>query len=289
MSKYESPLVSIIIPNYNYGQYIAEAIDSALNQTYQPVEVIVVDDGSTDNSRDIINSYGQTIKAIFQTNHGPSVARNAGIAISKGDYIIFLDADDVLLPDAAQHLWQGFLADPQCGVIFGTAVLIDTHSNFTAMHTNEVRYFSYEEFLFKNYILTPEAMVKKEILNEIGYFNPNILQCEDYDLWLRIAQKNVIKHIDKTVVQVQKHAASFSANTIRLLTWERYVILYHANQSCLSRRAVADVCHRLAYQCRIVRQTKLFRQYTIESIKYNPLYWKNYAYLLYSWFMQLQP
>lgn len=90
------PLVSIIIPNYNKGKYIKEAIDSALNQTYRNIEVIVVDDGSTDNSIDIIESYGKKIMAYFLPHKNANVARNFGLSKSRGEYIQFLDSDDLI-------------------------------------------------------------------------------------------------------------------------------------------------------------------------------------------------
>ena len=96
--------VSIIISNYNYGRFLSAAIDSALAQTYQTVEVIVVDDGSTDNSREVIESYGDRITALFQKNGKQAAALNNGLQASKGDIIIFLDADDYLLPYAAERI-----------------------------------------------------------------------------------------------------------------------------------------------------------------------------------------
>lgn len=103
------PLVSIIINNYNYERFLSEAIDSALNQTYPYIEVIVVDDGSTDNSREIIAEYGDRIISIFQPNGKQAAAFNSGFAKSKGDIIIFLDADDYLFPQAVEKivaLWK---------------------------------------------------------------------------------------------------------------------------------------------------------------------------------------
>lgn len=94
--------VSIIIPNYNYGRFLSAAIDSALVQTYPDTEIIVIDDGSTDNSREVISSYGDRITAIFQDNSGQNAACNNGFKSSSGDVVIFLDADDVLLPGCAE-------------------------------------------------------------------------------------------------------------------------------------------------------------------------------------------
>ena len=95
-------LVSIVIPNFNYGRYLRSAIDSALAQSYSPLEVIVVDDGSTDNSRDVIESYGKRIVAIAKANGGHGSALNAGYAASRGEIVIFLDADDELSPEAVE-------------------------------------------------------------------------------------------------------------------------------------------------------------------------------------------
>lgn len=102
------PLVSIIINNYNYDRFLAEAIDSALNQTYPHIEMIVVDDGSTDNSRKVIADYGDRITPIFQANGKQSAALNTGFAVSSGDIILFLDADDYLMPTAVEQIVEAF-------------------------------------------------------------------------------------------------------------------------------------------------------------------------------------
>ena len=97
------PLTSIIINNYNYGRFLPDAIESALNQTYQPIEVIVVDDGSTDNSRSVIADYGEQIISLCKDNGGMASAFNAGFALSQGKFICFLDSDDILLPNAIER------------------------------------------------------------------------------------------------------------------------------------------------------------------------------------------
>jgi len=104
-------LVSIVIPNYNYGRYLRIAIDSALAQTYSPVEVIVVDDGSTDDSRAVIESYGGRISPIIKGNGGHGSALNAGYAASRGEIVIFLDADDELMPDCVEQVVKAWRPD----------------------------------------------------------------------------------------------------------------------------------------------------------------------------------
>jgi glycosyltransferase involved in cell wall biosynthesis len=110
-------LVSIIIDNYNYDRFVGAAIDSALNQSYHPVEVIVVDDGSTDRSCELINRYGNQITPILKSNGGQASALNAGFAHSHGDLVIFLDADDVLLPQAAQRVVDALRSQPESAKI----------------------------------------------------------------------------------------------------------------------------------------------------------------------------
>jgi glycosyltransferase involved in cell wall biosynthesis len=117
------PLVSILINNYNYGQYLAEAIDSALAQTYSHVEVIVVDDGSTDDSRAIMAGYGERIQAIEQPNQGQASAFNTGFAQSQGEIICFLDADDIFLPHKVATIVEAFAVSPAMGWCFHPQVL----------------------------------------------------------------------------------------------------------------------------------------------------------------------
>ena len=110
-------LVSIVIDNYNYDRFLHAAIDSALSQTYQPVEVIVVDDGSTDQSRELIDRYGDLITTVLKGNGGQASALNVGFVHSHGDLVIFLDADDVLLPHAAQRVADALSAQPETAKI----------------------------------------------------------------------------------------------------------------------------------------------------------------------------
>ena len=120
-----NPLVSILIANYNYDNYLALAIDSAINQTYPRTEIIVVDDGSTDNSQTIINSYRERIIPVFQENKGQASAFNAGFAVSQGEIICLLDADDLWLPSKVETVVKAFNNHPQASVVYHKVQNID--------------------------------------------------------------------------------------------------------------------------------------------------------------------
>jgi len=121
----EEPLVSILITNYNYVRFLGQAIDSALNQSWKKLEVIVVDDGSTDGSRDLIRSYGDRVIPVFKENGGQGSAFNAGFAASRGEIICFLDADDVFLPHKVERLVKAWRRTPSAGLMYHQLSFID--------------------------------------------------------------------------------------------------------------------------------------------------------------------
>lgn len=127
MKRNDTTLVSIIVNNYNYGAFVSAAIDSALEQSYASIEVIVVDDGSTDNSPEIIRAYGDDILPIFKSNGGQASAFNAGLAASQGEIVFFLDSDDVLLPETVSRVVDAFRAHPDAAKVQFRMEVIDAH------------------------------------------------------------------------------------------------------------------------------------------------------------------
>ena len=125
----KQPLVSVIIPNYNYGHFLAQSIDSVLAQTYPNIEIIVVDDGSSDDSAEVLMTYSDKIKWIKQSNQGVSAARNKGTAASKGELIAFLDADDVWLPEKIEKQVRVFHAENEIGLVHCGLVDFDDEGN----------------------------------------------------------------------------------------------------------------------------------------------------------------
>jgi glycosyltransferase involved in cell wall biosynthesis len=120
-------LVTIIISNYNYARFLREAIDSALNQTYPYTEVIVVDDGSTDDSREIIATYGDRIVPVYKENGGLASAINAGFSVSRGELICLLDSDDLFFPEKVSHVFEAWKAKPGSAIVYHQLQAVDAH------------------------------------------------------------------------------------------------------------------------------------------------------------------
>lgn len=127
------PLVTVCINNYNYGRFVPNAVDSCLAQTYPHVETIVVDDGSTDDSRAVLDAYGDCITRVFQRNSGQSAAVNAGVAAARGEYLLLLDADDLLLPDTVARVVETFAADDRLVRVQWPLELVDEAGSRTSL------------------------------------------------------------------------------------------------------------------------------------------------------------
>jgi hypothetical protein len=182
------PLVSVILPTYNRGWILTEAIDSVLAQDYQDYELIVVDDGSTDNTREILDAYGQDIIVLRQANNGVSAARNRGIAEAGGQLVAFLDSDDLWLPRKLSRQVDFFKFNPD-------AVINQTEEIWirNGLRVNpKARHRKPSGMIFERSLglclVSPSAvMIQKTLFDAVGVFDENLPACEDYDLWLRIS------------------------------------------------------------------------------------------------------
>lgn len=183
-------LVSIIIPCYNSEKWIGEAIDSALSQTYSPVEVIVIDDGSTDLSLEIVKSYGDLIKWETGVNKGQSAARNRGFQLSSGKYIQWLDADDYLLPDKLENQ-VCFLEKSDSDIVYGDWKyqhhLIDENIKFSNVITTGERQNMLDALLEGFPLTIMICLTKREIIVQLDGYDENLRAGEDIDLWIRAA------------------------------------------------------------------------------------------------------
>lgn len=187
-------LVSVIIPTFNHGRLVGEAIDSALNQTFRAVEVIVVDDGSTDDTPAVLARYGSRIRVIRQSNRRMSAARNAGLAAARGTYVAFLDADDVMAPTKLAEQVTVLERDPAIGWTY-CDVLIETVATGKRVAASErfgysARQFDgwlFPELIRGNFIPVMAPLIRRSALDAAGAFDESLTALEDWDLWLRLA------------------------------------------------------------------------------------------------------
>ncbi|GAP10770.1 glycosyltransferase [Bellilinea caldifistulae] len=188
MQNNTTPLVTIIIPAYNQGYYLGEAIQSCLNQTYPNIEIIVVDDGSTDNTQEVAHSYNNPkIKYLYKQNGGLSSARNAGIRAASGEYLSFLDSDDMFLPPKIELLMDKFKANPELGFVAGHALLIDQRGKVIPKKFETFLPSPIQNLILGNPFHVGSVMIKKEWQEKIGYFDETLRSYEDWDYWLRLA------------------------------------------------------------------------------------------------------
>ena len=213
-------LVSIIIPTYNRKQYVTEAIDSCLAQTYSDCEIIVIDDGSTDDTEVYLrNRYGGQIKYIYQDNQGPAIARNTGIANAKGEFIQFCDADDQLVKDKIKKSVNYFRAYPSVAVVHSYYQFVASDGK-TPIETPAFPQFSDDLFcdllkLTGNHILISSTMVRKSALDDVGAFphDPEHRSAEDWDMFLRLSSKYKFHGIAERLVLRRTHPNMISDDT----------------------------------------------------------------------------
>jgi glycosyltransferase involved in cell wall biosynthesis len=216
--KQKEPLVSVIIPAYNAAAYVREAVDSALAQTYKNIEIIVVDDGSTDATRKILEPYAakKSITYIHQENRGLSGARNTGIKKSRGEFIALLDSDDIFLPKKIERQVADFAAHPDCGVSYcNIAHFYDGAPEKTFM-LNYTYYSGDELFpnlLKKNFINPLTVVLRRSAIDQVGLFDESYGKSEDWEYWVRLAYAGIRFHYLPEVLakyRMRKDSMSYS-------------------------------------------------------------------------------
>ena len=220
------PLVSVIIPTYNRADLVAQAVQSVLNQTYSNIETIVVDDGSTDNTREVLRKYQDRISYVYQERSERSKARNEGFRHSRGNYIAFLDSDDIWLPTKIEKQVQVLNEKPDVGLVYVDVQFIDTHGNpcdGDISWDEPTRQVLYEDLMTHNIVTgtTSSAMIRRTCLENIGLFDESMNTCEDLDLYRRIARYYDFHKINLPLVKFRIHAGNTQHNTSAIAKgWE---------------------------------------------------------------------
>jgi glycosyltransferase involved in cell wall biosynthesis len=213
-----TPLVSVVIPCYAQARYLPDAIESVLAQTYPHLEVVVVDDGSPDNTGEVAGRY-PGVRVVAQENTGLAGARNTGLRHTNGAYLVFLDADDRLLPNALADGLASFAAHPEAAMAVGRCRLIDTLGSAQGKEQPHPEPGDpYEGLLRGNYIWMPGCVMYRRVLFEaVGTFDSAVDASADYDMYLRVARQYPIHRHRSLVGEYRQHEGSMSRDPERML------------------------------------------------------------------------
>ena len=206
------PTVTVVIPAYNAERYLGETLDSVLAQTYRDFEVVVVDDGSTDRTREIVASYGEPVRCIAQANAGPSAARNHGVREARGEFVAFVDSDDLWLPGKLAEQMPLFDAEGRVGLVYCKGERMDPDGNpipTTVARKPTGRVFV--DFVRRNHCPTSGVVVRRECFERCGYFPEHMVWAEDWHLWLRIARHYEFEASQRQLVRHRIHGSALSA------------------------------------------------------------------------------
>ena len=197
-------MVTTVITSYNKGPYLGEAIESALCQDYAPQEIIVVDDGSTDDTRRVAESFGQRIRYHYQRNQGPAGAKNRGISLGTGEYVAFLDGDDRWRPGKLRRQIELLAKNPRVGVAYGPAATIssiaDEPPTPRSCVSNFYRGQVLDELIVRNFVPFSSAVMRRRCIDDAGMLDDRLRIADDYEFWLRIAIQCEFDFVDEIVV-----------------------------------------------------------------------------------------
>jgi len=218
--------LSVIIPSYNSAAFLPEAIESLLRQTYPVFEIIVVDDGSTDETKEVCDRYPQ-VQYIYQSNQGVSVARNTGTSVSQGEYLLFLDSDDVLLPQAVEIGVNCIDAHPEVGFVFGNYSFqsINSDGSYTTeeIYDNQPEVASYETLLAAKHKIQSACIIFRRVaVDSVGGFDPNLAAMEDLNFFLRVAREFPIYFHNQIVSEYRYNGGNVSSKSAKMLIGALY-------------------------------------------------------------------
>jgi GT2 family glycosyltransferase len=286
------PSVTVIVAVHNAELYIAETLDSIRSQTFRDFEVIVVDDGSTDRTPQVVARYPE-VRYIRQSNQGQPVARNVGIKAALGTYVAFLDADDLWLPDKLAKQIGYLLKHPEAVWIYTDAVVFDSVKSTTIARIGEKHKLCdgmiLRQLLLDAFISSPTPVIRRSIFEDLGMFeeNPSLRFGEDWNMWLRVAEKYPVAVIPDVLALIRVHGANMtgSADPLAVFASKRDIA-----DSAISRapdqltdlrgRAVSLLAHSAGLRCLRLGRGSDARAMFLEAIRNWPGSFTSYAYLV---------
>jgi glycosyltransferase involved in cell wall biosynthesis len=260
----QKPLISVIMPNNNFGRFIGEAISSVTKQSFQNYELLIIDNGSTDQSRDVINYWAskddKRIRPYFVPRKGLSFARNLGLSLCKGDIITFLDSDDVWHEDYLATIAEHFEKNPSAKVVYTNARLFQSDSAmalgdwFDPKYDREPLTGFIGEHLFRqgNFVPIDTAAVKREVVSKAGGFDERFRLAEDLDFWMRVSRHFPFQYVEKELCRIRRHSANSSflpSNAFQVLrVYRKNLALQPELAESLGERVVNKRFYALYYE-----------------------------------------
>jgi glycosyltransferase involved in cell wall biosynthesis len=218
-SPIHQPLVSVIITCYNHGKYLSNAINSIYKQDdYSNIEIVLVDDGSVDNTKEECSKFPDVVY-VYQDNSGLSAARNTGIRNSRGEYLVFLDADDWFLPGAIKTNADMLTANAGIAFVSGGHRFLYEKENITLDISNDIRNNYYCRLLEGNYIAMHATVMYRRFSFDTVLYDTSLKACEDYDVYLRVARKHQVLNHSQLIAVYRIHASNMSGNNYLMLQY----------------------------------------------------------------------
>ena len=278
------PLISVIIPSYNREHLIGRSIRSVLNQTYKEIEVIVVDDGSTDNTRDVVSSFKDSrIRYIrHDNNRGGCIARNTGINASRGEYIAFQDSDDEWLPEKMEKQMHVFNSVPKyVGIVYSAFLRVkDCSASFIPSNKVTIKDGNLLNQLIKgNFISTQTTILRKTCFDKAGVFDKNLHRLQDWELFIRMSKYFEFKYISEPLVIVYHQKDSISSS--KKAYFEAIILIVEKHLDSFSKNNVtlAATYRHIGTELFSLGNNELGREYLLKAIKTRPSNIKSYMYM----------
>lgn len=286
-----APRVSVVIPTYNYARFVGNAVDSILAQTFTDYEIIVVDDGSTDETARVLAGYGDKVRYVHQNNAGQSAARNHGIGLAHGEYLAFLDADDTWLPQKLDKQVRFLDEHGEYDMVFADMSHCVDGAMIHKRYLHEKKYkFVAQGKIFNNllregFIFMPTVLVRRKCFEQVGVFDVTLSNCEDVDLWFRIADRFQIGFVDEPLAVRNVHGANVTHQQEDYLMAPLQLMekLYRTNSDperlAIIRRRLREMNFNLGYHYFSAYQLNLCRSHMLRSLALGGAMWPALRYV----------
>lgn len=265
------PSISVIIPTYNRPNKLSRALSSVISQSYENLEVIVVDDHSVTDTLSVIEGFcDDRLKYIsHDINKGSQQARNTGISSAKGDYIALLDDDDTWLPDKLELQLELMEDKEDIGLVYcGCYDVLESDNSIIKIRTPEFRGDVHGKILERNILASPTPLIKREVFDIAGPFDITLPSCQDWDMWIRIAQHYEFDYVDRPLAKFYFHGNQISVNMEKRVEGRQRLVEKHKDK--MDRRTLAEHYHWLGVNYMLLGHKENAKRFEKEAIRLDP-------------------